>query len=83
VDEASSLQSPWLGLFGDADESIPVDDVELLRSTLDDQTTVEHEVVRFADAQHGFNCDQRPSYNPAAAADAWRRTLAWFEAHLG
>ena len=33
-------------------------------------------------AQHGFNCDQRPSYHPEAAADAWQRTLAWFGTHL-
>ena len=83
IDESASMQTPWLGLFGDADESIPVEDVEQLRSTLDEQAPVEHEVVRFAGAQHGFNCDQRPSYNPEAAADAWQRTLAWFGAHLG
>jgi carboxymethylenebutenolidase len=83
VDEAKSLQAPWLGVFGDDDESIPVDDVERLRATLDAQTAVEHDVVRYAGAQHGFNCDQRPSYNPAAAADAWGRTLAWFESQLG
>ena len=31
VDGAATLQTPWLGLFGDHDESIPVDDVEQLR----------------------------------------------------
>ena len=30
-DIAGSLRSPWLGLFGDLDPSIPVDDVERLR----------------------------------------------------
>ena len=83
VDESSSLQAPWLGLFGDEDGSIPVDDVERLRATLDAETTVAHEIVRFAGAEHGFNCDQRPSYHPDAAKDAWQRTLAWFGAHLG
>ena len=40
--------------------------------------------VRYADADHGFNCNDRPAvYNPAAAADAWQRTLAWFDAHIG
>src|SRR5436190_267226 len=37
VDESASLQSPWLGLFGDADQSIPAEDVERLRATLDEQ----------------------------------------------
>jgi carboxymethylenebutenolidase len=83
VDDSASIQTPWLGLFGDADESIPVDDVEQLRATLDGKASVAHEVVRYPGAQHGFNCDQRPSYNPTAAADAWERTLDWFGSHLG
>jgi carboxymethylenebutenolidase len=82
VDESAAMQTPWLGLFGDADESIPVDDVERLRSTLDEKAPVAHEVVRYPGAQHGFNCDQRPSYDREAAADAWQRTLAWFATHL-
>jgi carboxymethylenebutenolidase len=83
VEESASLQSPWLGLFGDADQGIPVEDVERLRTTLDERTAVDHDVVRFPGAEHGFNCDQRPAYHPEAAADAWRRMLAWFHDHLG
>lgn len=82
IDESAALQSPWLGLFGDADQSIPIPDVERLRATLDERSTVDHDIVRFPDAEHGFNCDQRPSYHPEAAADAWQRTLAWFGRHL-
>ena len=83
IEESASLQSPWLGLFGDADQGIPTQDVERLRSTLDERTTVEHEVVRFPGADHGFHCDQRPAYHAQAAPDAWQRTLAWFDRHLG
>ena len=75
------LQTPWLGLFGDEDSSIPVEDVERLRQELDG-ADVPHEVVRYAGAEHGFHCDQRPSYHAEAATDAWARTLAWFEEHL-
>jgi carboxymethylenebutenolidase len=78
VDEAATLQTPWLGLFGDRDGSIPVDDVEALRAALVD-APVDTEVVRYPDAEHGFFCDLRPSYSPDAAADAWPRTLTWFE----
>ena len=49
-----------------------------MRTTLDERTSVAHEIVRFPEAEHGFNCDQRPSYHPQAAAEAWERTLAWF-----
>src|SRR5437870_1553841 len=32
VDRADQLQTPWLGLFGDLDKSIPVEDVDPLRT---------------------------------------------------
>jgi len=82
VDEARKLRAPWLGLFGDLDQGIPVADVEALRAAAatSGQPT---EVVRYPDAEHGFHCDQRASYEPAAAADAWQRTLDWFDRHLG
>jgi carboxymethylenebutenolidase len=82
IGEAPTLQTPWLGLFGDEDASIPVDDVERLRAALS-AAPVDAEVVRYAGAQHGFHCDARPDHFDAeAAADAWARTLAWFDAHL-
>jgi carboxymethylenebutenolidase len=41
------------------------------------------EIVRYAEAEHGFNCDDRPAvFNQQAATDAWGRTLAWFDRHL-
>ncbi|MGO9456020.1 MAG: dienelactone hydrolase family protein [Acidimicrobiales bacterium] len=80
---APGLQTPWLGLYGDLDQSIPPDAVEQLREAAA-TAAVETEVVRFADADHGFNCDDRPAaFNPAAAAQAWARTLEWFGRHLG
>jgi carboxymethylenebutenolidase len=81
VEGARNLQTPWLGLFGDLDQSIPVDDVEVLRTALTNAAT-DNEIVRYADAEHGFHCDARPAYNPDAAADAWERTLKWFDGHL-
>jgi carboxymethylenebutenolidase len=81
VGEASQLRTPWLGLFGDRDESIPVEDVEQLRAALG-RAPVETEIVRYAEAGHGFHCDQRESYDETAAKDAWGRTLGWFETHL-
>jgi carboxymethylenebutenolidase len=82
VDGTASLQTPWLGLFGDQDASIPVDDVETLRRKLD-EAKVDTEIVRYADAGHGFHCDQRPDFRADDAADAWARTLDWFARHMG
>lgn len=81
VERAATLRTPWLGLFGDADQGIPVDDVEQLRAALGD-VPVDTDVVRYAEAEHGFHCDARASYHPEASTDAWARTLAWFDAHL-
>ena len=81
VDVAPRLQSPWLGLFGDLDQGIPVDQVEALRSAAAG-ASVPTEVVRYAEAAHGFNCDDRDAYHEPSATDAWARTLAWFDQHL-
>jgi carboxymethylenebutenolidase len=82
IGDAGKLATPWLGLFGDADAGIPVEDVEQLRATLDRETKVAHEIVRYPGAEHGFHCDARPAYNEAAAKDGWNRTLGWFRRHL-
>jgi carboxymethylenebutenolidase len=82
IGEAADLRTPWLGLFGDADSGIPVEDVEQLRAALDAEAPVDHAIVRYPDAEHGFHCDVRPSYHPAAAADGWQRALDWFAGHL-
>jgi len=82
IDEAGALQTPWLGLFGDLDHGISVDDVEQLRRAVA-ESAVATEVVRYPDADHGFHCDARDVYHPESAADAWQRTLEWFTTHLG
>lgn len=81
ADAARDLKTPWLGLYGDLDAHIPVEDVERLREAAA-QASVPAEVVRYADADHGFHCDERASFHPESSADAWGRTLAFFETHL-
>ena len=76
---APHLRAPWL--FGDLDKGIPVAAVEDLREAAA-RSGQETEVVRYPDAEHGFHCDARASYNGVAAADAWQRTLAWFDRWL-
>ena len=71
IGEVANLGTPWLGLFGDLDESIPTDDVETLRSVLAETASVDWDIVRYPDAGHGFNCDQRSSYHEPSARDAW------------
>jgi len=82
IELAPTLQAAWLGLYGDLDKGIPATQVEQLRAAVKG-APVPTEIVRYPDADHGFNCNDRPAvYNPEAAADAWKRTLAWFDSHL-
>src|SRR5439155_27243788 len=52
VDRVGELKTPWLGLFGDQDEGIPVADGEQLRKALEG-APVETHIVRYADAGPG------------------------------
>jgi carboxymethylenebutenolidase len=81
LDLSPGLQTPWLGLYGDLDKGIPIEDVEALRQAVS-SAKVPAEIVRYADADHGFHCDARESFHRESSEDAWARTLAWFSAHL-
>lgn len=76
-DAARKPQVPVLAHFGDQDHWIPLDTVEAFRQA---QPGVEVQVYA---ANHGFNCDQRGSYDAAAAKLARERTLAFLGRHLG
>ncbi|KPM51213.1 carboxymethylenebutenolidase [Frankia sp. CcI49] len=82
LEVATSLQTPWLGLYGDLDPSTPVEQVEHLRMAVS-LADVDTEIVRYPGVGHAFHNDARPDfYDAAAAHDAWARTLAWLEAHV-
>jgi len=82
VELAGDLKSPWLGLYGDLDQSIPVEQVEALREATN-AVPVATQIVRYPEGQHGFHCDARPeAFNEAAASDAHARALAFFAEHL-
>jgi carboxymethylenebutenolidase len=77
-----SLKAPVLGLFGDADQSIPVGTVEQFDHLLED-VGVEHEVVVYPNSGHAFFRDSDPKvYKPEASKDAWERVTKFFGKHL-
>ena len=76
-DAARQPKVPVLAHFGDQDHWIPLDTVEAFRQN---QPGVEVHVYK---ANHGFNCDQRGSFDADAARTARERTLAFFARHLG
>lgn len=74
---APEIKAPVLGLYGGKDQGIPVDQVEQMRAALL-AANKPSEIIVYPDAGHGFNADYRPSYNEAAAKDAWQHMLTWF-----
>ena len=67
---------PVMVHFGDQDTGIPMDTVNAFKTA---QPKVD---VQIYAANHGFNCDQRGSYNKASADLALSRTLAYFATYL-
>jgi carboxymethylenebutenolidase len=78
---ADRLEAPWLGLYGDEDKAIPVDDVERLRKAVA-SSAQPTEVVRYPGAGHAFHRDGGASYHAPSASDAWSRALGWFDRYL-
>ena len=68
---------PVMAHFGDQDQHIPLESVRAF-----EKAHPEVEVLVYS-ANHGFNCDQRGSYDEAAAKSAKQRTLAFFAKHVG
>jgi carboxymethylenebutenolidase len=69
---ARQPQCPVLAHFGDQDHWIPMEGIQVFGKA---HPEVE---VHVYPANHGFNCDQRGSYNEAAANLARARSLAFF-----
>jgi carboxymethylenebutenolidase len=76
----SKLQAPILFFWGGRDKHITVDQIRALTDAL--RANGKNFVnVEISDADHGFFCDARSTYNPAAAAEAWPLTLAFLKTH--
>ncbi|MBZ8181914.1 dienelactone hydrolase family protein [Oscillatoria salina] len=67
--------------FGNEDASIPKEQVDQIEAELE-KHDIPHQVFRYENADHGFFCDRRSSYNETAAADAWQQVLDLFNREL-
>jgi carboxymethylenebutenolidase len=83
VELVGKLKGPVLGLYGAADQGIPVSDVDKMKTALAGGTPAakKSEFMVYPEAPHGFHADYRPSYRKEAAEDGWKRCLAWFKAN--
>ena len=77
---APEMKAPVLGLYGDADQGIPVSQVEQMKEALKAAgKTAEFKI--YPGAPHAFHADYRPSYRKEAAEDAWRKMIEWFKTY--
>ena len=81
LERTSELRAPILFFWGGKDQHIGPEKqnqvTESLRAANKSYVSVE-----FSDADHGFFCDQRASYNAQAAAQGWALSLEFLSVHL-
>ncbi len=82
LNRAADLHAPLLMFWGGKDTHIGPDLTQAVEDAVKAAGKPYTQVV-FSEAEHGFFCDARASYNPEAAAQAWPLTLAFLAAHLG
>lgn len=75
------INRPVLGIFGGTDKGIPEDKVMAMKKNLDNSGKT-NEIYVYHDAGHAFANDERPSYNKAAAEDAWKKTMEFLQKYL-
>ncbi len=79
VDLAADVKAPVLGLYGGADQGIPVATVEAMREALKAVGNTTAEIVVYPDTPHAFYADYRPSYRKEQADDGWKKLIEWFK----
>ena len=76
-----AIKGTLYGFFGEKDPLIPAAEVDQIEAALTAHG-VPHQIFRYPEADHGFFCDQRPSYHPEAARHAWQQVLHLFKTTL-
>ena len=75
---APEMKAPVLGLYGEADQGIPLTQVEAMKAALA-AANKPAEFKIYPGAPHGFHADYRPSYRKEAAEDGWNQMQAWLK----
>jgi carboxymethylenebutenolidase len=81
IEYVETLKAPVLAFFGGKDAFIPIADVDKFRDALQ-KAAKSAEVVLYADADHGFMCDERASFHAAHSKEAFAKTIEFFKRNL-
>lgn len=80
LDLAAQVKAPVLGLYGSADQGIPMEDVGAMKDAIA-KAGGKSQIHVYDGAPHAFHADYRPTYRKDAAEDGWKRLLAWLRQH--
>jgi carboxymethylenebutenolidase len=78
---AGDLKAPILMFWGGLDHHITSEHMRAVEDALT-KAGKSHVNVKISDADHGFFCDVRPSYNAQAAGLAWALTLQFLNTYV-
>jgi carboxymethylenebutenolidase len=84
IDLINNLNAPVLGLYGRADEGIPMESLALMQNKLKDSKNKfakQANFVTYEDTPHAFHADYRATYRKGPADDGWEQLLVWFKQH--
>ena len=81
LDRAPQSHAPILLFWGGLDQHIPPEQHRAIADALR-SAGKKYVNVEFSDADHGFFCDARASYNAAAASQAWALALGFLKTHV-
>jgi carboxymethylenebutenolidase len=80
ITHTPDIKGTVYAFFGTQDAGIPQEQTEQIEAELE-KHQIPHQVFRY-EADHGFFCNHRGSYNPEAAADAWIKVKELFQKQL-
>ncbi len=81
IDAVANITVPVYLFFGGVDPFIPLDRIRQIESRFK-ELGKEYALKIYPDAEHGFFCHERSSYNRLAAEDSWRELTQFFHKHL-
>ncbi len=81
LNKVDNISSPQLFFWGGLDKHIGEDQISAVTGALKEKDKKYVNVI-FSNADHGFFCDARGSYNPEASKNAWALVLSFLETYL-
>lgn len=81
IEAMTEITVPIYLFFGGVDPFIPIERIRQIESRFQ-ELNKDYTLKVYPDATHGFFCNERSSYNAAAAADAWQELTGFFRKYL-